>query len=250
MKIRSVVFGVSVLFIGLCAWAQSGSSDYKMQAIQFAQNDFYNHVTVASNCIYLATVGDGPLDSHKIVQYTDITFKYADGTMSEADELNGIAWKERVYVFSSAFREYRDDCGRVWSDWRDGRGDCIFLYEIEIKKNSQFTAKGYGLAFAVGFNTEWEMLKPWRREWGQSGLIPIGQVWARTVRIPSDLIPDGTKNVDLVRLYNSLADSVSPVKAASSSSENGSSGQMPQESTAVKPGFRLKIGGKSVVGGE
>ncbi len=245
MKIRRVIFWVCVLFLGLCSWAQSGSPDYKQQALKLADDDFFSHVTVVNDNVYFFKGSWGQWDSgywgKYLDQFQEIKLAYSEDVLSKADKLNGVNWRGKVFIIADVGRIYyaenrnsASDTSREalvynWSDWINYADKPIVEYQIESR------------------NTQWVINTTFHRR--QSSWWP-DEKWEGIVRIPSDQIPDDTKNVDLVKLYNSLADSASPAKSASSSSVNDSSGQIPIENSTVKPGFRLKILGKSVVGGE
>ncbi|MFA6172951.1 MAG: M23 family metallopeptidase [Kiritimatiellales bacterium] len=218
MKTRSVVLKCVCLFVGMCACAQSGSPDYKTQASKFAQNDFYSQVTVANDFIYMAELPDS------LVQYKGIAFLLEEAALSEADKLNGVSWKGSVVVsVTGVKRSYdRSDTGwgtspaYGWSDWRNCREEKIITYYFEFKKS------------------QWHVIGERSWSWGDS----LSKMWKNIVHIPLDQIPNDDKNLDLRKLYDSLAGAAT--KSAAVSSINGQAHQS-ETPAIVNPAIRTEL---------
>ena len=224
MKNRSILLGALFLFIGMYAWAQSGSQDYKQLAFEKARNDFFNHVTVVNDDVYFFKGSWGQMDhgywGQYLDQFKDIKFTYTEDSLDKADKLNGVNWRGKIFVTAGVGRIYyaddrdseysssREGSVYQWSDWSDYTDKPIVEYRIESR------------------NTQWVINATFYR---RHSAFPY-EKWDGIVLIPTDQIPNGTKNVDLVKLYTSLADSASPVKSASSSSVNNASSQTQKNS--------------------
>lgn len=243
MKKGRTILGVIFVF-WTSAMAQTNAPDYKQQAFEIVRADFFSHVTVVNDDIYFFKGSRGQFDDQYwgqyLDQFKDIKFTYAEDLLDKADKLNGVNWRGeffvtagvgRIYYAEDRYNEYsstREGSVYQWSDWNDYADKPIVQYKCENR------------------NSQWIINTTFHRR--QSSWWP-DEKWEAIVLIPSTLIPDGTRNVDLAKLYKSLAPS-SQVKSNSPAPLTDSSGQAPKDNTPVKPGFRLKIGGKSVIGGE